>query len=137
MFRFLMGAYFFVAIALLVTSFLTTRRAKQITGDDHYLFTQTRIVYDRYVPPSNATDAALDEAQRDDGDSEQSMESDSTNGRPGVMTVDEPLFVLGFLDVTGSFIVVGGLAVLSAAIFRHSRRKSGILMRKPRQSPPT
>jgi hypothetical protein len=123
-FRFVLYLYSLIAISLLVTSVITTSRAKRLTGEDYYLFTRTHVFVDRYVPPRNATDAALDEAQADDNDEHDSgIEID----RPGVMSVDQPLFVLGYLDVTGPFIFFGGLVLLMAGVARKALRKRRIL----------
>ena len=128
MVRILTCLYSLISIALLATTIITARRAKAITGDDHYMMTITRIQFDRYVPPRNATDAALDEAFAEDDE-----ESDATSAidKPGIMRVEEPLFVLG-LDVTFTFILLGGFVLWFVAAMSRNCQK----VRHPANAPP-
>lgn len=115
MYRRLLLLYAVVAVALIVTSAVTTTRAKRISGDDHYLFTKTSIFVNEPATPANETDAALDEAFAEDDDEEAAADA-------GKLLVARPIFVLGFLDVTGSFIVLGGAALAVGALVRRRRR---------------
>ncbi len=115
MFRKLLFAYAVIAVALLVTSAVTTTRAKRISGDDHYLFTKTSILVNEPAPPANETDAALDAAFAEDDDEEAAADA-------GRMLVSRPFFVLGFLDATGPFIVLVGAILTVAAFIRRRRR---------------
>lgn len=117
MYRKLLFAYAGIAVALIVTSAVTTTRAKRVSGDDHYLFTQTSILVNEPAPPANETDAALDAAFAEDDDEEAAADA-------GKMLVARPMFVLGFLDVTGSFIVLGGAALAVGALFRRRRART-------------
>lgn len=115
MFRKLLITYALVSVALIAVSAVTTTRAKQISGDDHYLFTKTSILVNEPAPPANETDAALDAAFAEDDDEEAAADA-------GKLLVDRPIFVLGFLDVTGPFIVLGGAALATGALVRRRRR---------------
>jgi len=115
MFRKLLITYALVSIALVATSAVTTTRAKRISGDDHYLFTKTSILVNEPAPPANETDAALDAAFAEDDDEDAAADA-------GKLLVDRPIFVLGFLDVTGPFIVLGGAALATGALVRRRRR---------------
>jgi hypothetical protein len=123
-FRLITFLYALLAIALVATSYYTTRRAKSVSGEDHYWFTQSHILLERYVPPRNATDAAIDVANEND-EGEEPEAGAGPPRRPGFMTVDEPLFVLGFLDVTCPFIVTGGISLFAVAIIRNKRKNGG------------
>jgi hypothetical protein len=106
----LWATYVAVSLALITTSFVTGRRASAIAGEPQYLFTATRIPVQRTVPAKNPTDAAFDALFEEAGE-------------PVKMTVFEPVFVLGFLDVTGPVVLGGLLAMLIAArIARRSRK---------------
>lgn len=115
MYRKLLFAYAGIAVALIVTSAVTTARAKRVSGDDHYLFTQTSIFVNEPVPPANETDAALDAAFAEDDDEEAAADA-------GTLLIARPMFVLGFLDVTGPFTVLGGAALAAGALVRRRRR---------------
>ncbi|MBI5763147.1 MAG: hypothetical protein HZA51_06450 [Planctomycetes bacterium] len=103
--------YGFVAIAMIATSLYTGHRATVISGRQHYMLTATQISVDEEVPASSAGDAAFDSALREGGESP-------------TMPVDKPLFVLGFADATGPFILAGGgiLAILWGVKVRRRRR---------------
>lgn len=120
MFRRLFLAYAVIAVALMITSAVTTTRAKRISGDDHYLFTKTSILVNEPAPPANETDAALDAAFAEDDDEEAAADA-------GKLLVDRPMFVLGFLDVTGPFIVLGGVVLSVLAFIRRRRRARSAL----------
>lgn len=114
MFRKLLFTYALVSVALIAVSAVTTTRAKQISGDDHYLFTKTSILVNEPAPPANETDAALDAAFAEDDDEDAAADA-------GKLLVDRPTFVLGFLDVTGPFMVLGGAALAAGALVRRRR----------------
>jgi len=103
---------------MIATSLYTGRRATQISGRQHYMLTRTQIEVDKEIAADNAADADFDAAQRDAGD-------------PNKMSVTTPLFVLGFADATGPFILVGGLLLLVAKVWSLRRRRSTTPGRPP------
>lgn len=101
MLRRLFLCYLAISAGLIVTSAYTGHRAKVISGKDYYLFTRTRIFVDREIEPQDEADAEFQLAMREAGE-------DTT------IAVDEPCFVLGFLDATAPFILLGGISLLAA-----------------------
>ena len=95
----IVSLYLVLSIAMIATSLVTGRRATALTGEPHYLLTRTSILVERQVEPKNATDAAVDALFQEAGEST-------------ALNVEEPMFVLGFLDATGPFVAGGGLVVL-------------------------
>ncbi len=101
--------YLLLCLALITTSLITGRRATEISGDPHYLFTQTSVLVERKVEPDNATDSALNALFEEAGEST-------------ALHVEEPIFVLGLLDATAPTMVVGGLIVFLLC-WRDRRRR--------------
>jgi hypothetical protein len=110
-FKYVFRGYTLICLALITTSLITGRRASLLAGEPHYLLTRTSIYVERKVPPGNATDAAVNAVFEDAGVSTS-------------LSVKEPVFVLGLLDVTAPVVVVGGLIVL--LIWRRARRRPQI-----------
>jgi hypothetical protein len=98
-------AYALVAVAMIATSLYTGRRATTICGRPHYMLTTTHILVDEDVPPENAGDAAF--------------------------PVERPLFVLGFADATGPFVLGGGAILLAICAWRALRRSPPTIGPKP------
>ncbi|MEK6642711.1 MAG: hypothetical protein AABZ08_02290 [Planctomycetota bacterium] len=118
MLRRLIWPYFLVAITMIATSFYTGRRATTISGRPHYMFTTTRVLVDEDVPPENAGDAAFDAALREEGESTK-------------IPVERPIFVLGFIDATGPFVLGGGAILLTLWAWRALRRRRPTIGPKP------
>lgn len=104
--------YLIVSLAMVATSLVTGRRATILTGEPHYLLTRASVMVEREVEPRNVTDAALNAIFKDAGEST-------------MMTVEEPVFVLGLLDATGP-IVAGSGIVLLWLWRRDRRRRTGV-----------
>jgi hypothetical protein len=102
--------YFFACAALVVASLATGYRVSTEYGEPHYLLTRTSILVERPVEPDNPTDAELDAMFADD------------SGGPATQFVEEPVFVIGLLDVTFPIVVAGGVAMLIAAAISRRRR---------------
>ncbi len=103
--------YGLVSIAMIATSLYTGRRATAISGHPHYMLTTMHILVDEEVAAESSGDAAFDAALRDEGVSTK-------------IPVEKPLFVLGFADATGPFILAGGgvLAIVWVVKVRRRRR---------------
>jgi hypothetical protein len=104
----MLSLYIAVSTALITTSLVTGRRASLLDGEPHYLLTRTSIYVERKVPPGNATAAAVNAAFEESGESTD-------------LYVEEPIFVLGFLDVTAPAVTGGGLIVF--ILWRRARRR--------------
>ena len=111
MYRVAVYCYAILGLAMITTSLVTGRRATLLTGNPHYMLTRTSVFVERPVESTNATDAALNAAFEDAGESTD-------------MTVEEPMFVLGLLDATGPVVFGGGIVVLFLK-WRDRRRQRG------------
>jgi len=110
MFRFALCAYVVLSLTLAATSLYTGHRAKAISGKDYYLFTRTHILVEKNVEPTNEGDAAFDAALEEAGES-------------AAIPVEEPVFVLGFLDATAPLVLGGGVMLLAARFIARRRRQ--------------
>lgn len=111
--------YIAVSAALIGTSLYTGRRATARTGEPHYLLSRTTVLVERTVEADNETDAELDELFEEAGESP-------------TMTVEEPMFVLGLLDVTGPTVLSSGVILAGWTILRRrARQKPGLGMEPP------
>ena len=106
--------YALICTTMIATSLVTGRRATVKTGNPHYLLTRTTVLMEKKVEPENEIDAELDALFEEAGET-------------SLMTVEEPMFVLGFLDATGP-VVAGGAVVLGmVAVVRRLRRPRSAL----------
>lgn len=105
--------YVAISVLLIGVSLYTGRAATLRAGVPHYLLTRTNIYVKQEVPAENATDAAFDDAFNESGESTE-------------MTVESPQFVLGLLDATAPFVVVGGLALGVASLIKRRKRRGSI-----------
>src|SRR5437016_23327 len=96
---------------MIATSLITGYRATALSGKPHYMLTRTTVWVEEAVPADNPADAAYDAALKG---------SDQT---PTLTTIDKPCFVLGFADATGPVVLLGGLVVLIAAIWKRQRAR--------------
>lgn len=108
--RFLI-AYVLICFTMITTSLFTGRRATEASGHSHYMLTTMHILVDEEVAAESSGDAAFDAALREEGVSTK-------------LPVEKPLFVLGFADATGPFILAGGgiLALVWVVKVRRRRR---------------
>lgn len=102
-------AYALISVSMIGTSLVTGRRATLLTGEPHYLLTRSTVLVEREVEPENEIDAELDALYEEAGETP-------------TMTVEEPMFVLGFIDATGPAVVGGGFVLAIIAAVRRLRR---------------
>lgn len=102
--------YLGISLTMIAVSTYTGRRASALSGNPHYLLTNTTVSVYEDVPADNPADAAFDAAMREAGVST-------------ALPVDKPCFVLGFADRTGPTVIAGGFALLVARWWRQRRRK--------------
>lgn len=107
-------AYSICCVMLVATSYLTGRNATLKTGEPYYLLTRTTVLVEKPVEADNETDAEFDRLFEEAGE------------QP-TLTVEEPMFVLGFLDVTGPFIIGGGAILAGWSLWRRLRRPRALL----------
>lgn len=111
--------YGLVSIAMIATSLFTGRRATTISGHPHYMLTTMHVLVDEEVAAESSGDAAFDAALRDEGVSTK-------------IPVEKPLFVLGFADATGPFIlVVGGVLAIVWVVKVRRRRRAAVFPPTP------
>jgi hypothetical protein len=98
---------------MIAISLVTGRRATVLSGEPHYMLTRTSVFVERKMEPASATDAALEAAFSEAGETTD-------------VHVAEPIFVLGLLDATGPVVLGGGLVVL-LLWWRDRRRRREVI----------